>query len=49
MKSLYHPSVPSDPIEVPDADVDSWTEQGWRKTPLREAKESASTSESKAK
>lgn len=32
MTTLYHPTFADATVEVPAADVDDWTEQGWRKT-----------------
>lgn len=32
MTTLYHPTFADTTAEVPTADVDDWTEQGWRKT-----------------
>ena len=32
---VYHPTLADVSQEVPAADVDNWTEAGWRKTPLK--------------
>lgn len=32
MTTLYHPNIGGMAVEVPDSDVEAWTEQGWRKT-----------------
>jgi hypothetical protein len=32
--TVYHPDLADRTREVPAANVDAWTAQGWRKTPL---------------
>lgn len=32
---VYHPALADVSNEVPAADVEAWTEAGWRKTPLK--------------
>ena len=41
MKTLYHPNMRDTSIEVEDDKVDSYTAQGWRKTPRPAKKETA--------
>jgi hypothetical protein len=33
--TVYHPAFPDVSRDVPAADLDNWTEAGWRKTPLK--------------
>ncbi len=46
MRRLYHPTMPDTSVEVADADVDSWTEQGWRKTDPSKSRSRTSTADS---
>jgi len=33
--TVYHPAFENVSQEVPAADVESWVDAGWRKTPVR--------------
>jgi hypothetical protein len=38
VKKLHHPTIPGKSVTVPDAKVEDWIEQGWRKSaPRRKA------------
>lgn len=39
--TVYHPTIADVSQDVPAAQVDDWTEQGWRKTKLKAAEVSA--------
>ena len=33
MRTVHHPEFTDTTVDVPDADVEDWREQGWRLTP----------------
>lgn len=43
---IYHPTIKNVSREIPEADSDAWTEQGWRKTdPAKKKNESPANGE----
>lgn len=39
MTTMYHPTIPGVTAEVPDAQVDAWSEQGWTKSETKKVRE----------